>query len=186
MVYNFRQFYDFFSLHWGVPHLKYSHKTNAPPLPFPKLYYTFFSPHPNFFYSNSKLARQTCYKIFVNFTIFFPFTGGSHILNSHIKQMLRDCPFQDSITLFTPPIQIFFISIQSWRGTRDIKFSSLYNFFSLHWGAPHIKFRQKINAPPLPFPKPYYTFFCAPPYFFSSPSNLARQIKKSILKAWIL
>src|SRR6266496_203178 len=126
-----------------------------------------------------------------------------------MKQMLRDCPFQDSITLFTPPTQIFFISIQSpfqdsitlftpptqiffisiqsWRGTRDIKFSSLYNFFLFIWGAPHIKFRQKINAPPLPFPKPYYTFFlCPPPYFFNSPSNLARQIKNSILKAWIL
>ncbi len=134
---KFLQVYKFFSLHGGVPHLKYPNETNAPPLPFPKLYYTFFSPHPNFFYSNSKLARQTCYKIFVTFTIFFPFTGGSHILNSHTKQMLRDCPFQDSITLFTPPTQIFFISIQSWRGTRDIKFSSLYNFF-LFIGGRHI------------------------------------------------
>src|SRR6266496_3944175 len=107
MLSNFRNFYNFFSIHWREPHLKFPHEANAPRLPFPRQYYT-----------------------------------------------------------FTPPTQIFFISIQSWRGTRDIKFSSLYNFFSLHWGAPHIKFRQKINAPPLPFPKPYYTFFYAPPHIF--------------------
>src|SRR6266568_2097484 len=142
-------------------------------------YIALFSPPPNFFLKQFKFGQTDILSNFCKFTNFFLFTGGSHILNSQTKQMIHHCPFQDSITLFTPPTQNFFISIQSWPGTRDIKFSSLYNFFSLHWGAPHIKFRQKINAPPLPFPKPYYTFFCAPPYFFSSPSNLASQIKNS-------
>src|SRR6266496_2399867 len=174
----------FFSLHWGVPHLKYPHKTNAPPLPFPKLYCTFFSPT-QFFKKAIQSWPDRHFIKFLQVYKFFSLHGGCHILNTQTKPMLHHCPFQNYFTLFTPPTQIFFISIQSWRGTRDIKFSSLYNFF-LFIGGRHIKFRQKINAPPLPFPKPYYTFFYAPPYFFNSPSNLARQIKNSILKAWIL
>src|SRR6266496_1611085 len=100
--------------------------------------------------------------------------------------MLRHCPFQNYITLFSPPPPIFFIAIQSWPDRHFIKFLQVYKFFSLHGGVPHLKYPNETNAPPLPFPKLYYTFFYAPPYFFNSPSYLARQIKNSILKAWIL
>src|SRR6266581_3195918 len=97
----------------------------------------FFLPPPNFFKKQFKVGQTDILSNFCKFTNFFLFTGGCHILNSHTKQMLHHCPFQNYITLFTPPTQIFFISIQSWRGTRDIKFSSLYNFF-LFIGGRHI------------------------------------------------
>src|SRR6266581_4375096 len=89
--------------------------------------------------------------------------------------MLHHCPFQNYITLFSPPTQNFFIAIQSWPGRHVIKFLQVYKFFSLHGGVPHLKYPNETNAPPLPFPKLYYTFFSTHAKFFYSNSKLARQ-----------
>jgi len=90
-------------------------------------------------------------------------------------EMLRHCSFQNYITLFSPPTQFLFRAIQSWPGRHIIKYSPFYKFFSLHWGVPHPKYPNEINAPPLLFPKLYYTFFSPHPIFFKSNSKLAKQ-----------
>ncbi len=73
----------------------------------------------------------------------------------------------DNYTFFSPA-HFFKKAIQSWPGRRIIKYSPFYNFFSLHWGAPHLKHPNETNAPPLPIPKVYYTFFSPHPIFFKA------------------
>src|SRR6266581_1073822 len=85
-------------------------------------------------------------------------------------EMLHHCPFQNYITLFSPPTQFFLKAIQSWPDRHVIKFLQVYKFFSLHGGVPHLKYPNEKNAPQLPFPKLNYTFFSPHPNFFYSNS----------------
>src|SRR6266496_4665955 len=94
-------------------------------------YITLFSPPPpSFFIAIQSWPGTHGIKFPAILRFFFSSLGGSHILNTHTKQMLHHCPFQKYIALFSPPTQFFFKAIQGWPDRHFIKFLQVYKFFS--------------------------------------------------------
>src|SRR6266568_3232096 len=110
-------------MHWREPHLKFPHEANAPRLPFPRQYYTFYFPHPNFLTAwRSGCFRFTSNSFFFFFFFFFFFLSFSSKSISKLLQNLRN-DFASNFKHRTISSFLFFFFVFAGQGASFSKVS---------------------------------------------------------------